>query len=328
MTRRFLILFAFLCLAGLIPAASLPAQQTYVLTDITAWTPEGDTSLAHINASGQVAGYTVDASGAIRSYLWTPTSAHAATGSLSFLPLSEACAINGTGQVAGYGNVTLKGKKTAQYAQIWQPNGTLTNLLSGAKAFGLNDTGQAVGEAFATVDYPFLWSNGTAYNLAPQTGGLRATGINRNGQVTGLNADFATGFLWTPNLANGTTGTSLRLPFAAAAINDLGQVAGPPSTIAGQAAVYTGAGGVQYLNAANASGINNLTQVVGAGQNGAYLWDSAHGLRYLNDPLWFTINNASGWSFQQAESINDYGQIVGWGTNAAGVRRIFLLTPL
>jgi len=37
--------------------------------------------------------------------------------------------------------------------------------------------------------------------------------------------------------------------------------------------------------------------------------------------------NGSGWNLVSALGINDYGQIVGCGTNPSGVGRTFLLTP-
>lgn len=337
MLHRFTLFAAALALSMSL-SARLCAQQAYTLTDIAAWTTEGDTSIAHINASGQIAGYAPNSSGVGQAYLWTPVTSNAASGTLSFLPLTEACAINGPGQVAGYGQVVLKGRKSAGYAQVWQPDGTITNLISGGKAFGINDAGNVVGQAFGASTYPFLWSHGMAYDLYAQTGGARATSINQSGQIAGLDANFATGFLWTPSTPNGTTGTSIHLPIAASAINDLGQVVGPPSTIMGQAALYTPSGGVQYLPGSNASGINNLTQVVGAAYTSpdpslhAYLWDSVHGARNLNDSSQFILYNsngtfATGWFLFQADGINDYGQIVGWGINSAGQRRIFLLTP-
>jgi probable HAF family extracellular repeat protein len=55
----------------------------------------------------------------------------------------------------------------------------------------------------------------------------------------------------------------------------------------------------------------------------AFLWDDVNGMRNLNN----LIDPASGWVLKVAFSINDQGQIVGMGTNPAGQKRGFLLTP-
>src|SRR5262249_11349856 len=142
-----------------------------------------------------------------------------------------------------------------------------------------------------------------------------------------------TGYLWTPNTANGTSGTYVTFPFTGSQVNALGQVAGVPLATqgTGPSALYTSSGGTQYIvppgTGSGASGINGTGQVVGAASSGACLWNMTNGIRFLNDTTKFTILNGAGWNLVWAEGINDHGQIVGWGYNPAGSQRFYLLTP-
>jgi probable HAF family extracellular repeat protein len=83
-----------------------------------------------------------------------------------------------------------------------------------------------------------------------------------------------------------------------------------------------------------ALGINESGQVVGWWDRSpsvdgeaftAFIWDTVHGMQDLE-----VLSNAAGegWQFHRAEAINDRGQIVGWGINAAGQEHAFLLTPV
>ena len=335
MARRFTLALAAALILGAAPAARLCAQQTYTLTDITA--PPAGTPVGYpagpvgINASGQIAG--LSASGPFR---WIPASPNSTSGTLSLLPMpagavgAGAFALNDLGQVVGFAQYLgpiVKVKKYyiqtyVDYPELWQPNGTPVGLTtSGGKAFAINDAGEVVGAANGG---PFLWVNGTSYLLPVPYGGT-AVAINKSGQIVGL--WLSGGYLWTPSTPNGTSGTYIQLPFYPNpnGINDLGQVVGFYSS---DELLYTGSGVVDlgapaYGSSQDSAGINNKTQVAWS----HYLWDSTNGLRDLNNASQFTLVNGSGWIVHSANGINDYGQIVGWGTNAAGQQRIFLLTP-
>jgi len=195
-------------------------------------------------------------------------------------------------------------------------------------ATGINDSGEIVGTTSLLV-------NGKIYPLP----GFRAESINNSGQVAGFFDGNGYGYLWTPSSPNGTSGSYVTFPFLASQVNNLGQVVGSPYNDGGaieSAALFSILTGVQILPPPSgvsvvlaANSINNLGQVVGlvAYFSGPYLWDSTHGTQYLTDPTRFTILNSSGWSLGQVLGINDYGQIVGCGTNPNGVGRAFLLTP-
>jgi uncharacterized membrane protein len=322
MMRRFSLMFALALALCASSAARLCAQQVYTLTDIGPW-PTGVDSLVGINASGAIAGSTGS-----NAFLWTPSSPNSPTGTFSLLPVpsgttsSGATGINASGQIVGARAYTVTGKhhKTSSVtvAVLWQPGGACVDL-TGGQANAINDAGEIVG-TFG------LWVNGNIYPLPGPPSLWPPMSINNSGQVTGFLGSYSTGYLWTPSAPNGTTGTSITLPFNGSQVNNLGDVVGMPWWEGNTAALYTPSSGVQYLAAVNASGINNLGQVVGHA-TGAYIWDSVHGVRNLQDTTQFTLNGAAGWQFWSANFINDKGQIVGVGWNPAGARRIWLLTP-
>ncbi len=74
-----------------------------------------------------------------------------------------------------------------------------------------------------------------------------------------------------------------------------------------------------------ARGINNLGQVVGMSGSHAFVWDSVDGMQDLNDLL---DASGTGWQLTHPYDINDRGQIVGFGTNPAGLSHAFVLTPI
>jgi len=75
-------------------------------------------------------------------------------------------------------------------------------------------------------------------------------------------------------------------------------------------------------------GINNLGQVVGHSQatDGwhAFLWDSALGMRDLNELL---DGSGFGWTVQMGRRINDHGWIAGHGISPTGQQHAILLIP-
>jgi probable HAF family extracellular repeat protein len=143
-------------------------------------------------------------------------------------------------------------------------------------AYGINDAGQVVG-AFVDSNHSsaLLWTAGQAIRLVnPGDGKSWATAINNVGQVVGVvwqsylgNADTR-GFLWTPDVPNGTAGTMIDLGTVGSvtSINDLGQVVGwregepflwTPSSSNGTSGTMTG------LPLLDAYDINNEGQVAG-----------------------------------------------------------------
>src|SRR5262245_16463886 len=158
----------------------------------------------------------------------------------------EATAINATGQVL-VNQGTLAYLFTPSEANGTQgelvPLGTLGGSVCIGK--GLNGIGHATG--FSTLSSgayrAFLSGDGPLLSIGTLTGDFSSgTGINGTGQIVGFSYGSGSdehGFLWTPFVRNGSTGTMLDLGTLggeyseALAVNDAGDVAGFAYTPAG-----------------------------------------------------------------------------------------------
>ncbi len=165
-----------------------------------------------------------------------------------------------------------------------------------SNAYEINNAGQVTGVSIgATGSRAFLLSGGVMQVIGDMPGGSDnsyAYGINDAGQVVGLSI--------------GTTGLRAFL-WSGGVMQDLGDLPG---------------GG----DSSFAAGINDAGQVVGhsaaTAGNRAFLW-SGGVLQDLNGLI-----DASGWTLTNARGINNLGQVVGWGFDADGAQRGFLLTPV
>ena len=255
-------------------------------------------------------------------------------GRLAALPLlpggnnSQALWINNQGEVAGFSETgvqdpTCSSINPFQLLQIegvvWEPGGRIRELrpLPGdtiSFALGINDKGQSVGVSG-------LCSN-TNFPLYINPGASEPHGVLWEKDGTPVDLD---------NLGAGT----FTVP---AAINDAGEVVGASKVADGTVHpfIWTRETGIRDLGepaGAFATGIpcchtiNNRGEAVGfsLGANGphAYLW--THGQMVdLNS----AIPADSGWTLMFSESINDRGQIAGWGVNPSGEVHGFVLTPM
>jgi probable HAF family extracellular repeat protein len=268
------------------------AAVAYTVTDLGVGAASG------INNSGQVVGEN----GAYDACIWS-------NGTMTDLGVSgEAYGINDSGQVVGQ-YYTAAGNWTA----FIYSNGVI-NSLGIYTANAINNAGQVVGENGAGA---FLYSNGVMTNL----GAGAATCINNAGQVVGYNNPGA--FLYSNGVMSelGTLGGwSMAL-----GINDASQVVGCYSTNGGgvlHAFLYSN-GTMTSLGGGVAYGINNAGQVVGQnGVNHAFLYSNG-----VMTDLNSLIDPASGWTLEDANAINDNGQIVGYGIGPDGNADAYLLTP-
>ena len=167
--------------------------------------------------------------------------------------------------------------------------------------------------------------------------------VNPYGQIVGVAQD-ASGFfratLFDPtgsgnNIDLGTLGGQNSCAFS---INRFGQIVGTAQNSAGlyKAVVFDAAGEGNNIDldvsglAGTARSNGNFGQILGT--FGDYAMDTeamffssvADG---NNVPLGEGVDLPVGWILQQANSVNDYGWIVGRAVNFAGISHAFLLTP-
>ncbi len=347
--RCFARLTSRMCLPFLLALAVVGAAQTYTITDLGTL-PGGNGSGARgINAAGQITGYSSFTNGGSDVFLY----AGGKMTNLGNLGGGSAIgqAINSSGQVAGY-STTSQGS----YNGFISMNGKLTSVgflaCCYSDAEGINDAGQVTG-ASSTANgdiHPYLWTDGKMTDLGTLEGGSNPwdwnTGeaVNSAGEVAGwgYNDEGFRAILWSNGRITdlGTLGGSYSQAYG---INDVGQITGQAYITGGigaDAFLYdngvmqdlgtitspTGGNG-QY---AYGFGINNDGVVVGEstyqknGQGIVY-----HAFVYSNGKmkdLNRLIPANSGWVLSTAYSINDAGQIVGYGTYK-NQQHGFLLTP-
>ena len=248
---------------------------------------------------------------------------------------------------------------TTDHAVTWNSKLKAQELGDGS-AFGVNSAGEVVG---TSGGHATLWSGGVATDLGSLGGPATPTipayaySINSAGRVVGSadnSSEFEDAFLWTPTTPNGIQGTMTDLsalgPSAvyvssSSAINAVDDVVGWAQDVSGSyaglvvATLETGGrmydlgtlGGI-YVRS-EGSGINTSGVVVGDSNNGygqslAFVWSptSPNGTSGQMTDLNSLIPAGSGWVLEAARSINNAGQIAGFGT-INGAEHAFLLTP-
>ncbi len=264
------------------------------MTDIGA---QGNFMVHGVNNNGQVVGFldSGDSFNPVRHAILWQNGVITDIGTLGG-SVSSASGINNNLQIVGG---SLLSGNNVTHAYLWH-NGTMTDIgdLGGSYSYadGINDNSQVAGYSNLAngTPHPFIWSNGHMTDIGDLGGRASyANGINNNGQVigfsylTGNSAEHA--FIWQNGIMidMGTLGGDYSY---AASINNNGQVVGH-STFAG----------------------NNVDHT--------FLWQNGT----MTD-LTTLIPLNSGWEILEANSINDAGQIVGYGS-IQGQYHAFLMTP-
>ena len=282
---------------------------------------------ASINQSGEIAGTT----SAHKAALWSPQHKLQEIDLLPGFTSGEAVALNSAGQAIGIA-VDLKTNRRQGFTY---KDGKLFALSHGARPLAINDAGVIAGEARTSgnaMSGPVLWDNLVPVNLGGCCGGT-AVAINQKGQVIGKTYDqqgHYHAFLREKGGELQQVGPAGDYS-SALLLNDAGDYLlqlfpgglifyhdGKPShlTLAPKAPSHPRA-------------MNSCAVIVGSfgifpDYYRAFAWDQNRGFQDLNS----LIPPDSGWKLQEATSINEHGDIVGWGQLHKEENVGFLLTPL
>lgn len=323
------------------------AAQVYTVQDLGAL-PGSESFASALNATGQVVGIVTAAGGHAHAVRWTQTGMQ----DLGTLGGSESSAssLNDAGEVAG--TSSLPGDEVRR-AFLWSDGEMrLLPTLGGSKSYasGINNEGQVVGWASTSggASHAFRFTHGQIEDLDTVGGGSSiATAINDAGQVVVGVSDGGGGraYLHTDGVGLVPLGTLGGIDSFGYGINSLGQVVGEAETVVNRArhAFRWTNGQMEDLAALGdperffsgleresvAYGINRSGQVVGTfstdamSHRHAFLYTDGAGMADLNE----RIDPALGWELEDARSINDAGQIVGWGAHN-GQRHAVRLAPV
>lgn len=334
----------------------LSAPTSYSVADIAVPTPDPQSYVqpTTINNCGIVAGYFRDQN-TFYQFAFPNTAGHLAivnTGNSAII--YEA---NCEGQMVGVG-----GQNPPGIYNLYG-GGAVTALSQLYVATGINAYGQVVGSS--GNDSPTVWTpstpNGSAGNYATLPGGSvypYYLAINDSAEVVGV-ADDGSDTLLLCALSNGHYTATRLAPIAGANltldgyyINDEGIVAltteeydlltDEPITYAnvwiptarnGSAGAFVELPDLGFANT-EVAGINKYGEIVGlaAASNDANL--PLHAVAWVPGANGYTIVDLntqlpanSGWFLEEANGINDSGQICGLGVSPAGSDDGFLLTP-
>lgn len=354
---------ALRCLVILAFSTLAMAQSSYTVTDLGALPGFSSSYAGDNNNSGLVTGCsdnsvfpTVPCTANIPSdaFLWSSSTGMVDLGNLPGNDLSIGYVVSDSSVVVGYSASTQTGNG---HGFVWTHSAGMIDLgtLPGGDGFSLADAitskGVIAGESLIPggAVHVVLWipSSGV-YQIhdigsLPQAPYSYAYDINENLQVTGIayfNPTFTRyhAFLWSRSAGWKDLGT---LPGGSNSqgiwMNNAGVVVGTSTSTAypnGVTVYWDTTGTIHSIGtlpggtSSSPGFISDTNQILGqstvtGGANHAYIWTLKTGMQDLNT----MIPPTSGWVLIHAASINNAGQIVGYGT-INGADHAFLLTPV
>ncbi|MFD1147273.1 hypothetical protein [Saccharothrix hoggarensis] len=241
-------------------------------------------------------------------------------------PSHRAVAVNDLGHVVG----TASGNGPSR-AVRWAP-GLPAEDLGGGTPRSLNQAGRVLiqeylGGSGTYVQRPRIWDQGKVTDLTPSGSGyVVANGINRDGVVPMTYSTSPSGY-HQERAAVWRDGRHTSLPVSGAhlslsAINDAGVIVGSKAPMFGTDAHAFRCAGTTCSRLADAPGtgpysvtaVNEAGVVVGNRQGQALMW--ADGQVVVLAPAGGVANSP--------QALNERGDVVGWTTDANGVRRATL----
>ena len=317
-----------------------------------------------LNNAGQVVGYSLDATGQERGFVFTDANANGAADAGEMKPLgvlpgdaaSYAYGINDAGAVVGTSRSTPLGTDGDERAVRFSAAGAATDLGlgRGSNAYGITPAagaapqivGQAPSESPTVPMYlPFVRSAGgevTTFSLpAPYHLDGQARAINDDGVIVGYSGSGGTyvGFIRLPDGSITPVGqNNPSFPFSYAwDVNDNLQVVGEGFTSTGEYHAFlwqdgaaTDLGTLPGLGSSEAYGINASGTVVGRVEQPEGTPGPTHAFVYSNGSmrdLNALIPADSGWFVAEARAINDHGAIAAVAHAPGGAARAVLLVP-
>jgi probable HAF family extracellular repeat protein len=320
----------------------------FTITDIP--TLGGNAAYADgIGPNGEVVGssYTTN-SAAIRGILWTPSGGLQDVGALpNGTSNIEASAINANGKIVGWAPINAGNSQRHAFVGTV---GALTDIgtLGGMESFAyaINDAGRIVGQAktVGALDHAFLYVPGSGMSDLGVLAGTTsyAFSINASGQIAGASTYQGGGSNLHAVLFQGGAKTDLGTLggnySSASAINASGAIVGS-SNLSGNAIshafLWTSSNGMQDLGTigtgtiSGATSINSSGDIVGSYADISVYPPAGHAFFYTKGVMRDLdgLIDASGWTIESANGINDRMQIAGYGF-VNGSRHAFLLSPI
>jgi probable HAF family extracellular repeat protein len=261
-------------------------------------------------------------------------------------PSAALLGINNAGQITG---TTDQLADATGNGFVVNPDGKLTTFppapgQSYAYVDAINNNGDFI---LQSGNHLSLYQNGKSTDLSFLGQGLSPrwmigiNGLSDAGHIIGSNGSNGTGFVYQNGKVNdlGSLGAGVTYP---SGVNASGQVVGQSNTSyvdpadSAHAFLYQN-GKMTDLGTLGgprsyALGINALGQVVGTSDYLPGVTNANFHAFLFQKGTMFDLNRLipgySGWLLEQAQKINDKGQIVGNGINPSGQMTSFLLTPV